>query len=85
VSVDDADESNPPVPNDLPQLLPCSSNTSATDADKEDDLEAMIAGAPGGKLHVSLDSFHELPAALRNALKRSDSRVVAHQENEVSA
>jgi hypothetical protein len=40
---------------------------------KTDDVDALLVGAPGDKLQVSSDSFHELPSHVREAAKRGDS------------
>ena len=41
-----------------------------------DDIDALLAGAPGGKLHVSRDAYHDLPPSVQGAFKRGDPRIV---------
>ena len=41
-----------------------------------DDLDVLLAGAPGGKLVVSRDSYHDLPRSVQGAFKRDDPRIV---------
>ena len=41
-----------------------------------DDIAALLAGAPGGKLHVSRDAYHDLPPNVQGAFKRGDPRIV---------
>ena len=43
---------------------------------RTDDLDTLLAGAPGGKLVVSRDSYHDLPPNVRGAFKRGDPRIV---------
>jgi hypothetical protein len=42
--------------------------------EKFDGRDALLAVAPGDKLRVSADSFHDLPSNLREAAKRGDGR-----------
>ena len=44
--------------------------------EQPDELGELLAGAPGGKLVVSRDSYHDLPPSVRGAFKRGDPRVV---------
>ena len=63
---------------------PSETRPSASNAEKEDDLETLLAGSPDGRLHVSLASYHDLPRAVQRALKGNDSRVVVSGDAEPS-
>ena len=47
-----------------------------TSEQQTDDLEVLLADAPGGKLVVSRDSYHDLPLSVQGAFKRGDARIV---------
>ena len=44
--------------------------------EQPDELGELLAGAPGGKLVVSRDAYHDLPPSVRGAFKRGDPRIV---------
>ena len=47
---------------------------------KPDELDVLLAGAPGGKLVVSRDSYHSLPPSVQGAFKRGDARIVVAED-----
>ena len=52
----------------------------STVAGKPDELDVLLAGAPGGKLVVSRDSYHSLPPSVQGAFKRGDARIVVAED-----
>ena len=52
----------------------------STVAEGLDELDVLLAGAPGGKLVVSRDSYHSLPPSVQGAFKRGDARIVVAED-----
>ena len=52
----------------------------STVAGKPDELDVLFAGAPGGKLVVSRDSYRSLPPSVQGAFKRGDTRIVVAED-----
>ena len=53
---------------------------TCTSDQQTDDLDVLLAGAPGGKLVVSRDSYHDLPLSVQGAFKRGDARIVVVED-----
>ena len=66
----------PPPPRRRLRKKTCVASHRHRQEEQPAELDELLAGAPGAKLVVSRDSYHDLPPSVRGAFKRGDPRVV---------